>query len=198
MRSWSINCLGRRCVRRLRLNGGNMANVGLGSYHGKDCTNTSIGKVYSPNEIREIMMNNLRGHYYNDQESDDNVLNGIKQYCYRYLDQETVAKELDIQTIDNALNFLNKYFEELNALQSSLELKYYSWPFTEMAQSIDEFTLSANKQAIVLEVVEGKLCKDVTTALDLVSFCFGIMRLMKKSKEKYTRLEMNKENNQEN
>ncbi|UOK16732.1 hypothetical protein [Vibrio phage phiKT1024] len=138
-------------------------------------------------------MNNLRVHYYNDQESDDNVLNGIKQYCYRYLDQETVAKELDMQTIDNALNFLNKYFEELNALQSSLELKYYSWPFTEMAQSIDEFTLSANKQAIVLEVVEGKLCKDVTTALDLVSFCFGIMRLMKKSKEKYIRMENNKE-----
>lgn len=162
-------------------------NVGLCSYSTQDNTKNSIGKEFSAEEIRDIIISNIKNQRYSGFENDDNIISGIKKFCYMYLDDTTVVDEMTIDSLEYSLKYLEALFNKYNALQDSLSVKYYSWPSTELAQTIDEFTLTGDKSAFVYEIIGGKLAKDLTSIIDIVSFCYGIVRLSIKTKKERTK-----------
>ena len=144
-------------------------------------------KEFSQDEIREIIFDKLRNRSYIEEEQADNILNGIKQVCFSYLynDEISLIEDSDIQ---NALNFLAEKMNHYNKLKESLKIRHYSWSMTEFAQSLDEYILSGDRHGSVHENIDGKLAKDLSSTLELLSFCYGVMIQIQNFMDKHRKI----------
>jgi hypothetical protein len=62
-----------------------------------------------------------------------------------------------------------------------LDLKDYSWQLTEIKQTTDEYILSGCLDNVCNEIIGAKLSKDITITLELIKFCYVILKDMKRS-----------------
>lgn len=154
--------------------------IGIDSYSEVSSEENSLGKEFTQEEIRDIIFHNLRNHVYKKEEEIDNILYNIKNVCFLYLADNNYIDNLNIQDVANTLCFLDEQLEYLESTQESLDVISYSWPFTEVAQGIDEFILHGTKDAYVHELINGKLAKDISNAQDLLKFSLGIMNQIKR------------------
>lgn len=138
----------------------------------------SMGKEFTQDEIRDIIIKQNKDGKYSEKENFDHILNGIKRDCFLFLDNIEHADSITEQSIMYAMEFLNREFNRCKDLQSSLNIPYFSCGFTELHQTVDELMLAENEDRVIHEVVGWKLAKDISSLIDNISFCIGTLRMM--------------------
>lgn len=131
-------------------------------------------KDFDSDEIQRIIFDKLRNERYKEEE-EDLILVGIKNISLAYLLNDQMP-EVSKNDILDGMSFLSRKYHYLKHMEKALSLKKYSWPLTEFAQSVDEYILSGDKDKHVNEIIYGKLSKDITNAIDIVSFCYGVLK----------------------
>lgn len=132
---------------------------------------------FSQDQIRETVIQKTKDGGYSTFEEKDNKLNAISEFCFLYLYNDKLP---DQNTVNFYLNFLANEYTYLTNMKEKLKLKHYCWALTEFEQSVNEFILSENADSLVHETVTGKMSKDISTALEKVILCNGILHKINK------------------
>lgn len=130
-------------------------------------------------EILNIIYLNIKNKVYDSEGTDDSILLEIKQFCFEYLSNPHTVAIPPVGHLTASIAFLSIKFQEILEIQKALEIENYSWPFTEIAQALDEYTLAETLDTKVHEVLKGKISKDTSNALDTLGFCYGILYRIK-------------------
>jgi hypothetical protein len=138
-------------------------------------------KNFDRDDTQSVIYQNAKNGQYQSIENEDHCFNKIKELCIDYVDSGAELEHAELEAIDAALNFLNEKTIDIIKLKESLELSDYSWQLTEIKQTTDEYILSGGLNNICNEIIGGKLSKDITITLELIKFCYVILKDMKKS-----------------
>lgn len=149
-------------------------------------------KPFNADEIQKVIYQNLNDSVYEKNEADDRIIAGIKLFCFKFLQDNDHAMLIDMETTESSIDFLSAKIDHLEKVKKALNVKTYSWPLTEVSQTIDEYILAEDGSKLVYEQIYAKLLKDVNGALDLVSLCYGIMINVKRYRIKKTNKHLNK------
>jgi len=140
----------------------------------------SQDREFTKEEILDIVQDIATSGGYVNEEKQDKLIHEIKILCLLYLDDPSTIKYIDIDYINALDEFLISKYSELRTIRKKLDIPGYSWPLSEVAQSMDEFLLNNIKDAYVNESIRGKLAKDFGTALDTIRMCKGIIDRIKR------------------
>lgn len=119
---------------------------------------------------------------YDKEELEDQILREIKTVCFDYLRD---SKNIDTVTDEElfvSYDFLINKYEEIQNIKEGMKIKSYSWPFSEIAQSLDEITISSSTKSKSTEYTTVKLTKDINYLLDEIGFCYGIINKIMKER----------------
>lgn len=144
-------------------------------------SNASNIKNFDRDDTQAMIYQSAKNGQYQSTEEEDSCFNSIKELCIDYVESGVELPSAELEHVNAALLFLNEKTKGIVKLKESLKLSSYSWQLTEIKQTTDEYILSGGLNHICNEIIGGKLSKDITITLELIKFCYVILKDMKRS-----------------
>lgn len=136
---------------------------------------TANSTVIENEEFSRVSIN------YETELKEDETITKIKKFCFEYLDNSDLAKNVDLDHIKHMSNFVLEKFEYLNSIKNSLQLDYFSQPMISVSKILDSMLLSENMESISYEKNKIVLQREIHYVLEQLSMLHGILNVAMKN-----------------
>lgn len=114
----------------------------------------------------------------------DKYLTEIKLICFMFLENKKNIKHINDEKILECYEFILKEYEIISELKEDLKVKTYYAPYEEIYSNLDELIDKQNMLSKSDKMSFIELTKDINYLEDILSFCFGVLSLIIKDRNK--------------